>query len=199
MDTIAPRIGVLGGTFDPIHIGHLAAASEVHSALSLDRVIVVPAAEQPFKRGRGGGVGRRTGSRWRGLRWRTTQGSSSLTSTSSRGAPTFTIDTMADLDAEHPGATWYFVTGADALARLDEWRESERLRALATFVGVTRPGYEVPPGLEGIPLVEVPALGVSSTDVRRRVGLGLPIRYLVPDVVADYIGEHDLYRGGAHG
>jgi nicotinate-nucleotide adenylyltransferase len=116
-----------------------------------------------------------------------------------RGAPTYTIDTMTDLECAHPGATWFFVTGADALARLGEWRDSERLRRFATFVGVTRPGYEVPAGLPDVRLVEVPALGVSSTDVRRRVSLGLPIRYLVPDRVAEYIGENNLYRGGAHG
>ncbi len=198
MNTKAARIGVLGGTFDPIHIGHLAAASEVFAALSLDLVLVVPAAEQPFKRGTEVAAGQD-----RLAMARMAVAADPRLEVSAvdieRGAPTYTIDTMTDLDAAHPGSTWYFVTGADALARLDEWRDSERLRELATFVGVTRPGYDVPAGLGDIPLVEVPALGVSSTDVRRRVSLGLPIRYLVPDVVADYIGEHHLYRGGAHG
>lgn len=198
MNTKAARIGVLGGTFDPIHIGHLAAASEVFAALSLDLVLVVPATEQPFKRGAEVASGED-----RLAMARMAVAADPRIEVSAvdieRGAPTYSIDTMSDLDAAHPGSTWYFVTGADALARLDEWRDSERLRELATFVGVTRPGYEVPAGLSGIPLVEVPALGVSSTDVRRRVSLGLPIRYLVPDVVADYIGEHHLYRGGAHG
>jgi nicotinate-nucleotide adenylyltransferase len=198
VDTKAARIGVLGGTFDPIHIGHLAAASEVFAALSLDRVLVVPAAEQPFKRGAqvASGADRLAMARM------AVAADPRLDVSAvdiERGAPTYTIDTMTDLDAAHPGSTWYFVTGADALARLDEWRDSARLRQIATFVGVTRPGYDVPAGLGDIPLVEVPALGVSSTDVRRRVSLGLPIRYLVPDVVADYIGEHHLYRGGAHG
>jgi len=198
VSTEALRIGVLGGTFDPIHIGHLAAASEVHAALSLDRVLVVPAAEQPFKKGREIASGEH---RLAMARLAVT-GDPRLEVSDvdiARGAPTYTIDTMEELDATHLGATWFFVTGADALARLDEWRESERLRELATFVGVTRPGYAVPPGLRDVPLVEVPALGVSSTDVRRRVSLGLPIRYLVPDMVADYIGENHLYRGGAHG
>jgi nicotinate-nucleotide adenylyltransferase len=198
VNTKAARIGVLGGTFDPIHIGHLAAASEVFAALSLDLVLVVPATEQPFKRGAEVASGED-----RLAMARMAVAADPRIEVSAvdieRGAPTYSIDTMSDLDAAHPGSTWYFVTGADALARLDEWRDSERLRELATFVGVTRPGYEVPAGLSGIPLVEVPALGVSSTDVRRRVSLGLPIRYLVPDVVADYIGEHHLYRGGAHG
>ncbi len=198
MSTKTLRIGVLGGTFDPIHIGHLAAASEVHAALSLDRVLVVPAAEQPFKRGRECASGEERLAMARIA----VAGDPRLEVSDvdiARGAPTYTIDTMMELDAAHPDAEWFFVTGADALARLDEWRESEQLRELATFVGVTRPGYEVPVGLPDVPLVEVPALGVSSTDVRRRVGLGLPIRYLVPDMVADYIGEHHLYRGGAHG
>lgn len=198
MDTKSARIGVLGGTFDPIHIGHLAAASEVFAALSLDRVLVVPAAEQPFKRGAEFASGED-----RLAMARLAVAADPRLEVSAvdieRGAPTYTIDTMSDLDEAHPGSTWYFVTGADALARLDEWRDSARLREIATFVGVTRPGYDVPAGLRDVPLVEVPALGVSSTDVRRRVSLGLPIRYLVPDVVADYIGEHHLYRGGAHG
>lgn len=195
---MATRIGVLGGTFDPIHIGHLAAASEVHSALSLDLVLVVPAAEQPFKRGKDV-----ASSEDRLAMARLAVAGDVRLAVSAvdveRGAPTYTIDTMRDLDDAYPGATWFFVTGADALARLDEWRDSERLRRLATFVGVTRPGYEVPVGLPDVRLVEVPALGVSSTDVRRRVSLGLPIRYLVPDRVAEYIGENGLYRGGAHG
>lgn len=198
MDTKSARIGVLGGTFDPIHIGHLAAASEVFAALSLDRVLVVPAAEQPFKRGAEFASGED-----RLAMARLAVAADPRLEVSAvdieRGAPTYTIDTMSDLDEAHPGSTWYFVIGADALARLDEWRDSARLREIATFVGVTRPGYDVPAGLRDVPLVEVPALGVSSTDVRRRVSLGLPIRYLVPDVVADYIGEHHLYRGGAHG
>jgi nicotinate-nucleotide adenylyltransferase len=192
------RIGVLGGTFDPIHIGHLAAASEVHSALSLDRVLVVPAAEQPFKQGRVAASGEHRLAMAR----LAVAGDPRLEVSDidvARGAPTYTIDTMEELAAAHPGSSWFFVTGADALAGLDEWRESERLRESVTFVGVTRPGFELPSGLRDIPLVEVPALGVSSTDVRRRVSLGLPIRYLVPDKVADYIGEHHLYRGGAHG
>lgn len=198
MDADAPRIGVLGGTFDPIHVGHLAAASEVHASLSLDRVLVVPAAEQPFKAGREVASGDDRLAMARAA----VRGDGRLEVSDVdivRGAPTFTIDTLYDLRERIPGATWYFVTGADALVRLDEWRESERLRQLATFVGVTRPGYEVPASLRDVPLVEVPALGVSSTDVRRRVAAGLPIRYLVPDAVADYIEEHDLYRGGAHG
>jgi nicotinate-nucleotide adenylyltransferase len=197
VDTKSARIGVLGGTFDPIHIGHLAAASEVFAALSLDRVLVVPAAEQPFKRGEEVASGED-----RLAMARLAVAADPRLEVSAvdieRGAPTYTIDTMSDLDAAHPGSTWYFVTGADALARLDEWRDSARLREIATFVGVTRPGYDVPAGLRDVPLVEVPALGVSSTDVRRRVSVGLPIRYLVPDVVADYIGEHHLYRGGVH-
>jgi nicotinate-nucleotide adenylyltransferase len=197
VNTKAARIGVLGGTFDPIHIGHLAAASEVFAALSLDRVLVVPAAEQPFKRGAqvASGADRLAMARMAVAADPRLEVSAVDIE---RGAPTYTIDTMSDLDAAHPGSTWYFVTGADALARLDEWRDSVRLRQIATFVGVTRPGYDVPTGLRDVPLVEVPALGVSSTDVRRRISLGLPIRYLVPDVVADYIGEHHLYRGGAH-
>lgn len=192
------RIGVLGGTFDPIHIGHLAAASEVFAVLSLDRLLIVPAARQPFKASDSA-----ASSEHRLAMARLAVAEDPRLEVSSvdidRGAPTYTIDTLTDLAADFPGAEWCFITGADALARLGEWKDSERLRSMATFVGVTRPGYQIPSGLGDLALVEVPALGVSSTDVRRRVSLGLPIRYLVPDVVADYIGEHELYLGGSRG
>lgn len=194
----APRIGVLGGTFDPIHVGHLAAASEVCAALSLDRLLVVPAAEHAFKRGTTEASGAdRLAMAALAIRDDARMDVSSVDV--ERGAPTYTIDTMRDLDAAHPGAQWFFVTGADALARLEEWKDVDALRAMATFVGVSRPGYAMPGNVPEVLFVEVPGLGVSSTDVRRRVSQGLPIRYLVPDSVADYIDVHNLYRGGFDG
>jgi nicotinate-nucleotide adenylyltransferase len=192
------RIGVLGGTFDPIHLGHLAAASEVHAALALDLVLVVPAAEQPFKRGRSAASPEHR----LAMCALAVAGDPRMDVSPvdvERGAPTHTVDTLTDLAALHPDAQWWFITGADALARLDDWHQAERLRSMARFVGVTRPGYSLPRRSEGVTLVEVPALQVSSTDVRSRVAVGQPIRYLVPAVVADYIEEHDLYRGGGGG
>ncbi|MBN2176834.1 MAG: nicotinate-nucleotide adenylyltransferase [Demequinaceae bacterium] len=192
------RIGVLGGTFDPIHLGHLAAAGEVAGVLSLDRVFVVPTAGHPLK----------DGSEEASAEDRLAMASLAVSGDPllqvsrvdvDRGIPTHTIDTLTDLGAETPGAEWFFITGADALARLDEWQEASRLRDLATFVGVTRPGYEWSGPIEGVTLVEVPGFDLSSTDVRRRVRTGQPFRYLVPGSVADYIEEHHLYRGGSDG
>lgn len=192
------RIGVLGGTFDPIHLGHLAAAGEAAFVLSLDQVLVVPTAGHPLKEGRE----EASPAHRFAMATLAVEGDPLLDASRvdiDRGAPTYTIDTLTDLRALNPTAEWYFITGADALARLGEWRDSDHLRTLATFVGVTRPGYRWEGSLDGITLVEVPGFEVSSTDVRRRVRTGQPIRYLVPGAVADYIGVHSLYRGGPDG
>jgi len=196
VDQPSLRIGVFGGTFDPIHIGHLAAASEVHSALALDRMLLVPADVQPFK-----SSGDVTPAVHRLEMARLAVADDPRLEISDvdvvRGAPTFAVDTLSDIAAMFPGSDMFFVAGVDALQRLDEWKEPDRLRSMATFVGVTRPGYSLTSGGVGATLVEVPALPVSSTDVRARVQSGQPVRYLVPGVVADYIQEHKLYRGGA--
>lgn len=189
------RVGVLGGTFDPIHLGHLAAAVEVAAVLSLDRVLVVPAAEQPFK------AGHEVADAFHRLAMVDLAiADEPLLEASSvdleRGAPTYTIDTLTELQGANPGAEWYFISGADALARLRDWRKVDRLLTLATFVGVTRPGFPLVSPDPAVVLVEVPGMAVSSTDVRRRVSTGQPFRYLVPARVADYIDEHHLYRGG---
>src|SRR5690554_8201177 len=113
-----------------------------------------------------------------------------------RGGITYTVDTLTDLREQLPDAHLYFITGADALLRLDEWKDYEKLGELADFVGVTRPGHALPQLDTMYALVEVPSIAVSSTDVRRRVRTGAPIRYLVPRTVADYIAQHDLYAGG---
>jgi nicotinate-nucleotide adenylyltransferase len=116
-----------------------------------------------------------------------------------RGGATYTIDTLTDLGREHPDAELFFITGADALAQIVGWRETDKLFQLAHFVGVTRPGYQLadndlPPG--AVSLVEVPALAISSTDCRDRVRRGMPVWYLVPDGVVQYIEKRGLYHGG---
>lgn len=195
MTTPQVRVGVLGGTFDPIHHGHLVAASEVCAALRLDQVLLVPTNRQPFKDGFDSASAEHRLEMCR----LAVVGDERFAVSSvdiDRGGITYTVDTLTDLREQLPGASLYFITGADALPRLNEWKDFEKFGQLAEFVGVTRPGHSLPPIDTPHVLVEVPSLAVSSTDVRRRVRTGAPIRYLVPRTVADYIAQHDLYAGG---
>lgn len=189
------RIGVLGGTFDPIHFGHLAAASEVRHVLGLDRVLLVPANAQPLKAPPVASAADRL------EMCRLAVADDPYLDVDDcdivRGGATFTVDTLADLAARHPGADLTFIAGADAVATLDRWKDAERLRTLARFVGVTRPGHVPPVEEQGVDVLEVPSVAVSSTEVRRRVLDGAPIRYLTPQGVVRYIERHDLYTGGS--
>ncbi|MCB2412039.1 nicotinate-nucleotide adenylyltransferase [Demequina sp. TTPB684] len=190
------RIGVLGGTFDPIHVGHLVVASEVCHSLGLDRVLLVPAVRQPFKES----DGHATPAQRLDMCRLAATGDPRLEASDVdvvRGSTTYTVDTLTDLAAVYPDADFFFIGGADSIARLSEWRDPDRLVTLATFVAVGRPGYEQPaPGASHL-VVEAPQMGVSSTEVRRRLRTGAPVRYLVPDSVADYITQHSLYLGGS--
>jgi nicotinate-nucleotide adenylyltransferase len=192
---IASRVGVLGGTFDPIHVGHLAVASEVCAALGLDEVLIAPTASQPFKDAQDSAAPEHRVAMCE-LAVRADPRLSVTTVDVDRGGVTYTVDTLRDLAARRPDTEWYFIAGADSLERLSEWKEPETLLTLATFVGVTRPGHSLARVDPVHPVVEVPALGVSSTEIRRRVRMAAPIRYLVPDAVADYISAHGLYFGG---
>jgi nicotinate-nucleotide adenylyltransferase len=190
------RIGVMGGTFDPIHHGHLVAASEVADRFGLDEVIFVPTGE-PWQKGD------REVSRAEDRYLMTVIATASNPRFSvsrvdvDRGGPTYTADTLADLHTEYPDAELYFITGADALAQILTWHRLDELFRLAHFIGVTRPGYELqdahlPDG--AVTLIEVPAMAISSTDCRRRVAEGRPVWYLVPDGVVQYISKRRLYR-----
>jgi nicotinate-nucleotide adenylyltransferase len=187
----------MGGTFDPVHHGHLVAASEVADLFALDEVIFVPTGEPWQKDGR---VVSPAEDRY--LMTVVATASNPRFSVSridiDRGGPTYTIDTLRDLRTERgPGTELFFITGADALAQILSWRDPAELASLAHFVGVTRPGHPLTdPGLpEGqVSLVEVPAMAISSTDCRERVGHNRPIWYLVPDGVVQYIAKRRLYR-----
>jgi nicotinate-nucleotide adenylyltransferase len=190
------KIGVMGGTFDPIHNGHLVAASEVAHRFSLDEVIFVPTGKPWQKTDR---TVSRPEDRY--LMTVVATASNPMFSVSrvdiERPGPTYTADTLTDLHTEHPDAELYFITGADALAQILTWQRLDELFQLAHFVGVTRPGYtldgnHVPDG--AVTLVEVPAMAISSTDCRRRVAEGRPVWYLVPDGVVQYISKRHLYR-----
>lgn len=184
----------MGGTFDPIHNGHLVAASEVATEFELDEVIFVP-----------------TGQPW--MKHTVTEGEHrylmTVIATASnpsftvsrvdidRDGTTYTIDTLRDIRRLHPEADLFFITGADAVAQILEWKDVQELWDLAHFVAVSRPGHDL--SLSGLPetevsLLEVPALAISSTDCRSRVGRGRPVWYLVPDGVVQYISKHHLYR-----
>jgi nicotinate-nucleotide adenylyltransferase len=193
----------MGGTFDPIHHGHLVAASEVADRFELDQVVFVPTGQPWQKRSRSV-----TPAEDRYLMTVIATASNPRFSVSrvdiDRGGATYTKDTLRDLRALNPDADLYFITGADALASILSWQNWEDLFSLAKFVGVSRPGYEldgkhISAAMAELPddalhLVEVPALAISSTDCRRRAEGSRPIWYLVPDGVVQYVAKRDLYR-----
>jgi nicotinate-nucleotide adenylyltransferase len=198
MAQAARRIGIMGGTFDPVHHGHLVAASEVASRFGLDEVIFVP-----------------TGKPWQKQRREVSPAEHRYLMTViataanprfrvsrvdiDRGGLTYTVDTIADIATEHPGAELFFITGADALGQILSWKDTAEMMRLATFVGVTRPGFELSDAhlpVDSVQLVDVPALAISSTDCRARIGTGRPVWYLMPDGVVQYISKHKLYLAG---
>ncbi|MEV0278267.1 nicotinate-nucleotide adenylyltransferase [Streptomyces sp. NPDC050610] len=190
------RLGVMGGTFDPIHHGHLVAASEVASQFHLDEVVFVPTG-QPWQKSHK----QVSPAEDRYLMTVIATASNPQFSVSridiDRGGATYTTDTLRDLRAEHGDADLFFITGADALSQILTWRDTEELFSLAHFIGVTRPGHVLTnPGLpeDGVSLVEVPALAISSSGCRTRVAQGDPVWYLVPDGVVRYIDKRKLYR-----
>ncbi|HTL41710.1 MAG TPA: nicotinate-nucleotide adenylyltransferase [Pseudolysinimonas sp.] len=192
--TRRPRIGVMGGTFDPIHHGHLAAASEVQRSFDLDEVVFVPTG-QPYQKS---GVSQ---AEHRYLMTAIATASNPRFTVSrvdiDRPGPTYTIDTLRDLRKQRPEADLFFISGADAVAQILDWKDQDELWELAHFVAVSRPGHALSiRGLpeQGVSSLEVPALAISSTDCRARVGRDFPVWYLVPDGVVQYISKHHLYR-----
>jgi nicotinate-nucleotide adenylyltransferase len=193
------RVGIMGGTFDPIHHGHLVAASEVASRFHLDEVVFVP-----------------TGAPWQKSERQVSTAEHrylmAVIATASnprfwvsrvdidRGGPTYTVDTIKDIGAMRPGAELFFITGADALAQILSWKDPQDALTEAHFIGVTRPGYDLTD--DHLPeaaatLIDVPAMAISSSACRERVQSGQPIWYLVPDGVVQYIAKHRLYGGPA--
>lgn len=191
----------MGGTFDPVHHGHLVAASEVASKFGLDEVVFVPTG-QPWQKTE------RTISppEHRYLMTVIATASNPRFTVSrvdiDRPGPTYTIDTLRDLKAERDSSELFFITGADALEQILSWKDSTELFELAHFIGVTRPGHDLhDTGLpaDRVSLIEIPALAISSTDCRMRVAAGEPIWYLVPDGIVQYIAKHELYRADGPG
>ena len=194
----ARRIGVMGGTFDPIHHGHLVAASEVADRFNLDEVIFVPTGQPWQKAGK-----TISPAEDRYLMTVIATASNPRFSVSrvdiDRDGPTYTIDTLRDLREQFPDEELYFITGADALASIMSWHDWEEMFQLAEFVGVTRPGYELREDMlpadiqKRVHLVEIPAMAISSTGCRARAAEGRPVWYLVPDGVVQYIAKNALY------
>lgn len=198
------RVGVLGGTFDPIHLGHLVAAEEVRAQLRLDRVVFVPAGLPPHK------LTEYVSS----VAHRLAMVKLAITSNPyftvsrvdiDRFGPCYTVDTIELLRDEWGGdVELYFILGSDSLADIVTWHQPERLIRLCRLAVMERPGYRVDveelerllPGITSrIHFINSPQLDISSTDIQRRVRQGLPIKYQVPEAVADYIYEHELYTG----
>jgi nicotinate-nucleotide adenylyltransferase len=191
----------MGGTFDPIHHGHLVAASEVAASYGLDEVVFVPTGKPTFKQDV-----KVTEAEHRYLMTVIATASNPRFTVSrvdiDRPGLTYTVDTLRDLRAQRPDADLFFITGADAVAQILAWKDAQELWSMAHFVAVNRPGHNLT--IDGIPegavtTLEVPAMAISSTDCRRRAEAGQPVWYLVPDGVVQYIAKHGLYRGQSAG
>lgn len=196
------KIGIMGGTFDPIHNGHLVAASEAAYRFDLDKVIFVPTGQPWQKADRDV-----TDAEHRYLMTMVATASNPRFTVSrvdiDRNGPTYTIDTLRDIRKFYPDAELYFITGADALSSIMSWRDWEDMLEMAHFVGVTRPGYPLTRDMvpedqrDNIELIDIPAMAISSTDCRERARGGEPVWYLVPDGVVQYIAKNHLYSPNA--
>ena len=197
------RIGILGGSFDPVHIGHLALARAAQRARGLDRVLFMPAAVQPLKRG---GPRAPDAERLEMLRLAIARDPRFEISTIEldRGGVSYLYDTLVELRCRHPAAELFFITGMDALNTLHAWRRVDEILRLATFIIAARPGFPLPtPGQIRLPepwprrllenVVPCPALDISSSAVRENVAQNRPLRYLVPRAVAARIHGRGLY------
>jgi nicotinate-nucleotide adenylyltransferase len=191
------RIGIMGGTFDPIHHGHLVAASEVTNRFALDEVVFVPTG-RPWQKG----DVPVSPAEDRYLMTVIATASNPRFHVSradiDRQGPTYTVDTLRDLRTVYGAeAELFFITGADALEKILSWKDADRVFELAHFIGVTRPGFTLSDAhlpADTVSLVQVPAMAISSTDCRARVAAGKPVWYLVPDGVVQYIAKRRLYR-----
>lgn len=198
------RLGIMGGTFDPIHFGHLFVAEEARCRFGLDKVLFVPNGVPPHKKGYA-------------ITAPTHRYNMTLLATHANGAfgcspievtrngPSYTVDTLTHLRQQHPDAELFYISGVDAVADILSWKRHEDVVQLATFIAATRPGFDVRSLKDRLPaayltrilLLGSTAIGISSSDMRQRMAQGLPVRYMTPDGVVDYIRKHNLYGGTA--
>lgn len=215
------NLGILGGTFNPIHLAHLRLAEELTEALALDRVLFIPAAEPPLKAS--GVIPAQARLEMTRLATADNPRFEVLDLELQRSGPSYTVDTLRELTRQYPGTRLWFLIGTDAIVELDQWYQPEELFELASFAVATRLGGSGAQTLDSSGLLEaLPAgivrlfrkqgealvhssgnemrviqftpLRISSTDIRRRVQTQRSIRYLVPEVVSEYIQKHDLYK-----
>ncbi|WP_407307143.1 nicotinate-nucleotide adenylyltransferase [Desulfosporosinus sp. SB140] len=197
------HLGIMGGTFDPIHYGHLVAAEMARSKFNLSKVLFIPTGIPPHKNRRDISAGE--------LRFemveRAIQDNPAFACSSleiERQGPSYTVETLRVLSRAWPEHELYFITGTDALREIFSWREAEEILTLIEFIGAARPGFDASDFLEHVQeehpdiigkihYLEVPALAISSTDIRFRVRHRQPIRYLLPESVRLFIQEHNLY------
>ena len=198
------KVGILGGTFNPIHLGHLLMAQDALEQIGLERVVFIPSAEPPHKQFEGNSTVRQRLAMVR----LAIRGNARFTVDDleiRRGGKSYTIDTLTELRRRDSRAQWYFIIGGDSLGELHRWKRVERLVRLCTFVTVPRPGFKtkpvVDPKLDAATLRRLRqsvlrghACDISSRDIRARIAQGKSIRYLVPDAVWHYIETHRLYR-----
>lgn len=196
----------MGGTFDPVHYGHLIAAEHARAEVGIDRVIFIPTGTPPHK---DAAAVTEWEHRCRMLQLAIADNQAFELSSLEARRPGFsyTIDTIRCLRTLYPNSTIYFMMGADALLTIDTWKDYLQLMALCRFIVVTRPNFIIErshPVLAALPdewwqhmkQVEIPALDISSTDIRRRAASGKTIKYLLPAQVEKYISQNNLYRGG---
>ena len=191
------RVGIMGGTFDPIHLGHLVTAKQARADLDLQEIIFVPAGA-PWQK-----TGATTSGEHRYLMTVLATAANPAFSVSrleiDRGGPTYTVETLRAIRKLRPDDRLFFVTGADAILNILTWKDAEECLELAEFVAATRPGYDLvkleAQGVrESVRLLDVPALSISSTDVRQRFASGRPVRYQIPREVEEYARKHGLYN-----
>jgi nicotinate-nucleotide adenylyltransferase len=190
-------VGIMGGTFDPIHLGHLVAAEQARADLGLDEVVFIPAGS-PYQKQDGTTPGEH---RYLMVVLATAANPAFSVSRAEvdRGGPTYTVDTLRRMRERAPGDRLFFITGADAILNILTWRDAEECLRLAEFVAARRPGYDLgaldAAGLTGrVRILDVPALAISSTDIRERFASGRSVSYLIPEAVEQYARKHGLYH-----
>jgi nicotinate-nucleotide adenylyltransferase len=198
------RLGIMGGTFDPIHYGHLVAAEGARYEYGLEKVIFIPAGQPPHK------LNIKLTEPWRRfemtrLAVATNPYFQEMSIEIERPGPSYTIDTVLEISRLFPGAQVYFITGADAVFEILSWKRVEQLLSICKFIAATRPGYNLDEMWrkrgtlsqdfkKNVFYMEVPALAISSTDIRQRVREGRPVKYLLPETVEEYITSNNIYR-----